>query len=355
MKNSSYEERKQIIRPSDQDLGKMYQKAPIRQILSLKLSTLQQLILLNFFSHDYDVWKLSINGISKSFGNAKNRKNVAAAVKKLESLGYLLTTNYTYEVDINKINEDYQSSIQKKERDTNDDRGGIEQKVTGDTNNNRVSDMIISPPDMYDTKVPDMNNNRVPDTKDNRVPDTIDNNNNRNIRELDNSKGINETDKGKQIIETEYPNLGTGIISANNPVPNTSAPDISDWTNVFDNYPAKQAKPVETILPKYNPYDDSYNFFRFSNRRDLWNLYYSNPKYQYMKLLQFEKVMVVSLICRLESDGKQLPVDNKALQVVAIGMINLDQFDETFKYCSTKEETIQNKIGNILNQYQLIK
>ena len=79
MKNSSYEERKQIIRPSDQDLGKMYQKAPIRQILSLKLSTLQQLILLNFFSHDYDVWKLSINGISKSFGNAKNRKNVAAA------------------------------------------------------------------------------------------------------------------------------------------------------------------------------------------------------------------------------------------------------------------------------------
>ena len=115
--NSNYAKRKQIIEPSKEEFGKMYQIAPIRQILALKLSPFQQILLFNFFSHDYWKFKLSINGISKSFGNNKNRSDVVNALKELGAKGYLITTEFTYKVNMEKINADYKLSIAKGEED----------------------------------------------------------------------------------------------------------------------------------------------------------------------------------------------------------------------------------------------
>lgn len=283
MKNSSYDERKQIIRPSKQDLGEMYQTAPLRQILSLKLPSLQQLILINFFSHNYDGWKLSISGISKSIGRAKNRKSIATALKKLKSLGYLIITEYTYEVNVKKINEVYQASIKKDELEPNYNRVGVVQNVSGDTTDNRVSDTKHSTPgtndirsdDMNsntpvrnDTRVgivqnvsggtndnrvgdmisnnPDTNDNRMGDMNDNRVPDTNDNTNKRNIiKEIDKGNIINETDKGNG-----KPILGVGVrinINANTDKPSnlSSVVEIPTGTNL----PAKQNAPDGILKP----------------------------------------------------------------------------------------------------------
>ncbi len=102
---------KLVIKPTNEELGYGFQIAPIRQILSLRLSPVSQLLLLNFFSHSYEKYPLSINRIRKSFGITKNRDSVNKALKELRDMGYLIITKRTYKVNMDKINADYKMFI----------------------------------------------------------------------------------------------------------------------------------------------------------------------------------------------------------------------------------------------------
>jgi hypothetical protein len=86
-----------------------YRGAPITQILGLKLKPLEQLILINMFGHK-DTYQISINSIANCFGTKKNRSDVADAVKKLVTLGFLQETDTTYIVSLLNIYKDYKKA-----------------------------------------------------------------------------------------------------------------------------------------------------------------------------------------------------------------------------------------------------
>lgn len=105
--------RKKIIINRDRfpDIG--YQSAPLRWILALQtLTPSQKLQLLNYFSHS-EVWKLSIRGISKSFGRGKSTEAVRRDNQVLTKLGYLFETEDSYCINLERIKKDYNKSMGK--------------------------------------------------------------------------------------------------------------------------------------------------------------------------------------------------------------------------------------------------
>ncbi len=86
-----------------------YRGAPITQIFGLKLKPLEQLVLLNMFGHK-DTYQISINNIANCFGTKKNRSDIADAIKKLVTLGYLQETDTTYIVSLLNIYNDYKKA-----------------------------------------------------------------------------------------------------------------------------------------------------------------------------------------------------------------------------------------------------
>ena len=151
MRNSINIDRKQ--------LGKIgYQAAPIRQILKLKLSPSEQLLLLNFFSNSTD-WKVSINSISKSFGTPKNRNLIKRELNNLVKYGYIKLDENGYTVNLDKINSDYQLNIKADNiltidiDNTNDSRN----TSNDDNNNNRGVIASLSGDDSDTTSLSDSN------------------------------------------------------------------------------------------------------------------------------------------------------------------------------------------------------
>lgn len=129
-------------------LGKIgYQTAPIRQILKLKLSPSEQLLLLNFFSNAPD-WKVSINSISKSFGIPKNRNLIKRELNNLVKLNYLTLDDSGYTINLDKIKSDYQLSIKADNFVTSDisDTNDSPDISNDDTHTNRG--MITSLPEV---------------------------------------------------------------------------------------------------------------------------------------------------------------------------------------------------------------
>lgn len=140
-------------------LGKIgYQAAPIRQILKLKLSPSEQLLLLNFFSNSPD-WKVSINSISKSFGTPKNRSLIKRELNNLVKHGYIKSDENGYTVNLDKIISDYQLNIKADNILTIDiDNTNVSRNTSNDDiNNNRGVIASLSGDDSDTTSLSDSN------------------------------------------------------------------------------------------------------------------------------------------------------------------------------------------------------
>jgi hypothetical protein len=400
--------RKRIIKPTEAEFALGYQKAPIRQILTLELTLMQQILLLYFFSNDYNRFAPTIDGICKSFGFKKNRADVVKNLNKLQTLGYLIT-DPAYKVNLEKINADYRLSIAKDDDDS--------PAIIKTDSSAPMTDSIATIPSDSPAPIADSIPITPPDSLAIILPGSTAITNNRNITERDNRKLITETDKGNSIT-----NLGVGVrlkINTNTDKPSgfkssdkipveTTFPakqhsptsiskpdkslsdqpldiDLSEWEKVFETAaPAKQQIPTETPVnkqfsnnvfthrgSKVEPVEklqlvnerfvlqptrfrgtEYLDFDEFQRMRGLYNdlLNQDIIKYQKLSFYKFERLMLISILEGLANEGKVIPGDRPELQLL-VGSCSLDNFDTVYTHFTDDPGYFNGRMGDLQYDY----
>lgn len=169
-----------------------YQAAPIRQILKLKLSPSEQLLLLNFFSNVPE-WKVSISSISKSFGLKKNRNLVKKELNNLLDRKYLMLDENGYTVNLDKIKSDYLLNLQADNKTTSDSRDTSDNRniSKGDSDPNKGVIVSLSEGDSNINSLIDSNTttNKI-NIKEKEINDNQENNPIKENLDLDSNSSI---------------------------------------------------------------------------------------------------------------------------------------------------------------------
>lgn len=118
-----------------------YSQVPVRQILSLNIKPMEQLLLIQLFSHA-DNWGVSFNQISNSFNKKKNRNDIKQCFESLISKGYLIEKNDVYYIILTKIQSDYESFLTRRDSSASIDRNATNDKNT--TIDNSATSLIDS-------------------------------------------------------------------------------------------------------------------------------------------------------------------------------------------------------------------
>lgn len=330
---------KLVIKPTNEELGYGFQIAPIRQILSLRLSPVSQLLLLNFFSHSYEKYPLSINRIRKSFGITKNRDSVNKALKELRDMGYLIITERTYKVNMNKINAEYKMFIANP--DNFDDE--VDDYPTEGVAFDHSPQLLEATTPSSQEPLPPVAKDDYPQSLEATTPSSYkllqpvapDIPYKGTIKEI--NKGIfrNENENGigineEAIKETAQPNLPTEEPTEE---PTENIPNNSYKTLLGDTpteFVPKYFHPkgISNILNSYSQYQES-NSFRESQ----------------LPIFQFEEVLVLKYVLKLQEAGRDIPMNNADLQLALYDDLNLENFDKALTYYQTKDSRRKELIG----------
>jgi len=175
-----------------------YQAAPIRQILKLKLSPSEQLLLLNFFSNAPD-WKVSISSISKSFGLGKNRNLVKKELNKLLEYKYITLDDSGYTINLDTINSDYLQNKRADNTITSDSDTTSDSRNISNDDSNTNRGVIVSLPEG--------------DSDTNSLSDSITNTNKINIKEkeINDNQEINPVKENLDLDSNSSIDLGFGF------------------------------------------------------------------------------------------------------------------------------------------------
>jgi hypothetical protein len=308
---------------------------------------MQQLYLLDFFSHDYDNFGLSITDIRKSFGIRKNRADVVKDLKVLEALGYLTITDDTYKVNLDKIHADYKLSIAV---DDDDDSPAI---IPLDSSAPKADRYAIIPSDSSA-----------------QIPDSPAITNRRNVNENTNLGVVAGLD-----ISTVDEILGETTISAkqHNPPKNTG----------------KQNTPSDIPTKDHWVYGNSFKhqgfIFAPAERLHLWNdqysfsvgegytSYYYEPdgvqvvvglynqllnkdimKYHRLTFWTFEQMLILSHLVKLKKEKQQIPRNREELQTY-VSAFNLDNFDAIFDFLKKNDNIYMKQQGKLTAMYSNLR